>query len=152
MSNGRNMHSMEFPLADLLMMMEAMRIKGNVAMMSPYKGAEDRLREYQARFDALIPPHARQFDSMALCEINIELQEASYFHIFTQRPHGQRWWHETSEGRLVVQINGKRWSTKSSNIKKDDEVYNGVLDLLKELAPMDCDPILEEPTAHPESS
>ncbi len=151
MGNGRNIHSLDFPLGDMLMMMEAMRLAGNTAMMYPKPVAEARFREYQERFNALVPEPARQFSGFDLCEINIALQEASSFHVFIARPTGRQWWYNGS-GRLTVQVDGDRWSTKNSNIEHGDEVFNAVLDLLTDLAPMDCEPLLEEPQEHPESS
>jgi hypothetical protein len=136
--NGRNVRMVPIQLGDILMLMEAMRLAGNTAMMSSLPLAEKRLREYQAMFDDMVPAGARIFDGEVWAEINITLATATSYRVFVQKKDERYYWGSDYSGYLIVQVGERSWRSLKWDVRNDGEEMKAVIQTLEELAPLDC--------------
>lgn len=139
--NGRDLRNFDIHIGDVLMLMETMCLAANTEMMCHRPGAEKRLREYQARLDAMIPDAARLFDGGDWCEINMALADATSYEVGIESRSlpSYTWSNYKPTGTIVITIGKRSWTSKSWDIKEDSDEFRTVLSLLEELSPIDCE-------------
>lgn len=143
-SNNHLVRTMEFDLTDAPMMMAAMRLKSCEAMMCGHKHAKKRFGEYQETFQALIPPVVAKFEEEVWSELGQLLKTARAFRVTVEAKRWERdrsWW---QDGPLVVYISGHRFAGEAGGLKcyvprGEDEHPKALFEVLRELAPMDCE-------------
>lgn len=143
MSNSRHHHTLEVPIGDVLMLMEALRLAATTAMLSQARSAQTRLREYQAYLDERIPAAARLFSGYTFCDMNLALADASDFEVLFV-PERLNSWRSPRSGRIAVRIGSKEWVSSENNFHDDGKEIAALIDLLEELAPLDCRRIVQE--------
>lgn len=129
--NGENIVSIEFDRADALMIVHAMQIGANTAMMCGYPDAEARFRHYREVFKALVPEGAVHLRSEeAFTEIILAIREAKLWRAEEKAGYA---FQDKIDGEIIV---GKRsWPT---NIWLTRVQFQSLLDAIASMAPMDA--------------
>lgn len=128
--NGQRVRTLEFDLADAVMLAHAVSVCGAEAMLSQAPAALRRLQHYKEFFLSLLPEDAKLFDrDTDLCEIAIMAQDSETWTIHRVREH--TW----SDGRVVVTVGGRRFV--SSWIHKAEAV-DRMAAVVELLMPVTC--------------
>lgn len=139
-SNQQRVRSLEFDVMDAPMIRHSLTIGANTAMLCGQPLAKDRLREYTAILDKLIPPAAALFDEERWAELGMALASASAFEVTLDAPiwsrGGRNSWNQ--DGQITVRIGSKEWGSYKTDYKVGSPHIAAVHKLLSELAPMDC--------------
>jgi hypothetical protein len=153
MSNMQNKRTLEFDVSDAPMLVHAMQIAANTAMMCGHPDARKRFQQYREVFQSFAPPEAAFFDEETWGEMGMALAQASAFHVymdidsFERREFTQRgylsysarnsmdlWVSFTRKDQEPIRFRSK-YGFKGS---KDDPRVEQVFKALAELAPLDC--------------
>lgn len=129
--NGENIVSIEFDRADALMIVHAMQIGANTAMMCGYPDAEARFRHYREVFKTLVPAgavHLRSEESFT--EIILAIRETKTWR--AEESRGQAFRDKLDADIIVGQ---RSWPT---NIWLTRDEYQSLLDAITSMAPMDA--------------
>jgi len=130
--------TLEFDLQDAPMLVHALLIGANTAMMCGNKEAQKKLRAYGKMLEPLVPPEAQHFDPEVLAEIGGALQDASFCEVSFQP---QPWNKFLFMGaRLEVKIGERVWASnhRTYNVRTDMSVLEAVTQMLQEWAPLEC--------------
>lgn len=154
LDNNRLKRQIEISLMDALMLARGALIAANTAMMAQRPKAEERLRQYQAMFEELVPEAARVFSGEVWAELGMAMEVAQSIHVTLEPPPWrQGLWHgghitvivtsagETSETAPVL-----RFTSLSSEHEQGSPALEAVRDVLAELAPIECDVTFDAPT------
>lgn len=120
------------------MLMQALRLAATTAMMCNQNSAKDRLREYQSILDAQIPKAARIFSGNDFCEINIALANADKYEVTHVPSASSNRWASIRRGTIEIRIGSRLWRSSNWDLRADGEELNGIIELLEELAPLNC--------------
>lgn len=129
--NGERLGTLRFDLADAPVLMHALMVQGNLAMMGcGGPKVEGRMRHYQRIFLEACPKgyeHLRRDED--LCDIAIAMVESETWSI-----HRKRRWQSSTEGPSVITVGSKRWETSTLEIADHDELAA----CIQAIAPLDC--------------
>jgi len=129
--NGENIVSIEFDRADALIIVHAMQIAANTAMMCGYPDAEARFRHYQEVFTALVPKGAVHLRSEeAFTEIILAIRDKK---VWRAEESSARAFQDKIDGDIIV--GDRRWATKLFLTRAE---YKDLLDAIISMAPMDA--------------
>lgn len=87
MDNKRNKFTIEYDIADLPMVVHALAIARNTAMMCGHTVAKERLEHLRKIVDGLVPPAARVFDDQVWCEICLAIYDSPEWSVDIARPN-----------------------------------------------------------------
>lgn len=128
--NGGRIETLRFDIADAAVLMHAVMIAGNVAMMSSSPQVEGRIRYYQRKFLEACPPGYEHLQSERdLTDIAIAMIDAKTWSI-----HRLRQFRSSSDGVTIITIGEKTWHTsmlESAQHKELEACINAI-------APIDC--------------
>lgn len=152
MSNMQNKRTLEFDVTDAPMMLHAMQIAANTAMMCGHPSARARFQQYRDFFKSLIPAEANFFGKEVWGEIGMALATAKTFRVYLDEDNFDKM--DRARGRprwnvgycLFVQIGDTAWKAKYElrDMKAGDPRARAVHDLLQSLAPIDCVGVLDD--------
>lgn len=142
MSNRRDKFVMEFDRADAPMLVHALGIAANTAMMCGHPQAQKKLQAYREAVKAFAPPEADRFDEEVWAEMGIALLTAKRVDVGVKQRawehKGSDWW---SEGTLVVTVDGREFRGDRGgkpHVRRDDGVtISALYEVVKEMAPME---------------
>jgi hypothetical protein len=133
-SSNRNEVTLTFSVGDLPMLLHAMRIEANVAMMSGREEARTRMKRYCDAIRSLIPAEAQVFHEATWAEMSAALGSGEAWSVAHVR---NDYGFYSRTGRLVVTIGDRKFATKSNDIEADSPMADAVRSLLRDLSPMD---------------
>lgn len=143
MSNRPNHFTVEFHEGDAPMLVHAMIIASNTAMMCGYPGAKERFNTFKKKFEEYVPAISKLFDEEEWSEIIAKLQHVDNYVVEFQ---SNRWhWGEPTpeqEGTIFIRIGEARFAARGWNLKRNDPVRRAhladLLTTLDRLAPLGC--------------
>lgn len=158
MSNMQNKRTIEIDVSDAPMLVHAMQIAANTAMMCGHPEARKRFQQYRDVFKAFAPAESDYFDEEAWGEIGMALAQAKTFRVFLDEDHWDKRARAEGRGRwsisyhLFVQIGEQVWHAKHlrrgmaphETIKAGDPRVKAVFDVLASLAPIDCEGVMDD--------
>lgn len=131
--NGGRIESLRFDIADAAVLMHAMMIAGNAAMMGSSSKVEGRIRYYQRKFLEACPPgyqHLRREEDLS--DIAIAMIDSKTWSI-----HRSRQYRSSTEGKTVITVGDKRWSTSELTPEQHDELKA----CINAIVPLDCEQV-----------
>ncbi|MFZ3482207.1 hypothetical protein [Sphingomonas sp. 3-13AW] len=131
------MRTIEFDEADAPMLMAAMRLAANTALMygEDQRNAMHRLRFYRDLFQQFAPAEASLFsDEETWTEIAIAMEGAEAFEV-SWKPGS---WPCYDRGRATVTINDRHWETGYSTAVTREAAL-GLAKALATMAPVTCE-------------
>jgi hypothetical protein len=136
-NNKRLTRVLEFDLADAPMLLHAMRIGANTAMMCGHRDAQERLKRYGAMLKEFISPVSDIFDPECWAEIGMALADAKECRVgLAPRAHDTSW---SPTLFLSVVVDGRRFrDTSWMGYKRDSPIPEKVCEALRQLAPVNC--------------
>ena len=137
MSNKRLKRTLEFDLTDANMLMHAMMIAANSAMMCGNHAAQSRLKYYYKMLERFVPQACKIFSAEKFAEIGLALPKAERVYISFHKKYGAYY-----NASITVRINHEQWVSDRFDSHKDCTKLKDFVALIKELA--DVDTIIEE--------
>lgn len=129
--NGERIRTMEFDMADAVMLASAMSIASGMALMNRSPLALRRLQHYKDFFRSLLPEDAKLLDRDGdLCEIAILATENADWTIHRIK---EKEWSRTS--RVVVTIGERRFT--SDDLLEEDGLER-IAAVVESIVPMTC--------------
>ena len=137
MSNGRLTHLLAFESYEAPMMVAALRLARNTAMMCGGHGRK-RLEAMLDEVKALVPVISRHFDEEKFADMGRALQDAKTFSVtWARNRHAFSW---DAEGYMVVMLDGVIALVSSrSEHRKDSPLMMELKAYLSEIAPLTAD-------------
>jgi len=140
MSNNRNIRTMEFEVTDVPMIIGALRIAANTALMCGKHDAQERLRQLRKAIEQYVPTEAGWFDEEDWCELGMALTGAETVHVSYDVPGwakgGVNTW--MREKHLRVQIGKLDWVSKDRFGNEPNGPAEALAAVLQEIAPIEC--------------
>lgn len=154
MSNMKNKRTLEFDVSDAPMLIHAMQIAANTAMMCGHPDARKRFQAYRKVFEQFVPAEAAWFDEETWGDIGEALVTATGFHVYLDLTRfeklalerGERIsWRAREDLDLVIDFRQgeeivRRFKSKYGfKGKAGDPRVAAVFKVLDDLAPMTCE-------------
>ncbi|MBS7671674.1 hypothetical protein [Croceicoccus gelatinilyticus] len=128
--NGERLRQIEFDQADAPMLLHALIIGANTALMCGGRQATQRMAYYARLIRDLCPPgheHLRREED--LCEIALAMREAPHWS-FTFAP--ERW---RSNGEAIIRVGKKAWTSAYMITQPQADELRGCIEAI---APLTC--------------
>ncbi|UTC29695.1 hypothetical protein BAJUN_00650 [Bajunvirus bajun] len=134
MSNGALTQNLEHQLYEAPLILHALLIAGNTAMMCQQPEAKRMIDALKAKLRATIPVEAFHFDEEDFATFGKALQEPVTYHVFYHRSN-----RFSRIGYIHVRIGDREWKSRSYNThEKDAETVEKVGLMLEKIAHMDA--------------
>lgn len=137
MSDNRNKVTIEFDIADLTIIADALMIGRNTAMMYSNKVAEKRMERLREMFETLAPKEAQYFGRHDFTELCIALRGAKVWDVEFE----SKWGYFDC---IIVTIDDKKWKTDCRDIKRGDGKLEEIVEFMEEFAPLSAERLLKE--------
>lgn len=147
-SNKRTIVSLEFEQADLPMLMHALAIARNTALMCGHDAAKRRLESYRKQVEALIPKPALAFDGEVWSEIGMAVAEGNPWSVrFEAKRYS--WEAGRDTGSIVVRVGDREWTSESWSHTQESGAVEAVREVLRDLAPLSAECLDDAPGCTP---
>lgn len=131
--NGSRIKTLEFDEADAYMLMRALSIAVNTAMMCSGKESVQRLTYYKEQLRQFAPSCANRLRRPEdLCEIAILATTVETWSVYRVR---ERQW--SSRARTVIKI-GNRFFASSDLFDDESTYHQEIVDMIKNIVPLTC--------------
>lgn len=137
MTNKRTTRTLEFDVMDAPVLMHALLIGANTAMLCGKPGAQARLRQYVAILREIAPDESKLFDAEDWCELGLALATAKKVQVGLKNP---KWRGRFNRDYAIqVTIGTKHWFSDKSYFMPGAEEVGKLSRLLAEIAPVGCE-------------
>lgn len=139
MSNGQNTRILQFEETDAPVLVHALIIAANTALMCGKPLAQKRLQQLRKALEQFVPEPAKDFDPEDWCEMGLAMVSAERVHVFYDVPDWARttntWMREKN---LRITIGKRSWCSEKRYGTDPDGPREALVAVLEEIVPLGC--------------